>query len=144
MQQIFIKRIIATALACTVLFGAVAHAWAEVPASAPQHSAARAAGDGGEVGKPGDAVAAARRVSGLGDAANIARLGAERGKADLGKSEAHLSGVVSGNSATNVTTGSNSIDTGSFANMSGLPVVIQNTGANVLIQNATVINVLFK
>jgi hypothetical protein len=34
----------------------------------------------------------------------------------------------------------NVISGGSFANSSGLPVVIQNSGANVLIQNATVIN----
>ncbi|MBC7505529.1 MAG: hypothetical protein H7267_07385 [Sandarakinorhabdus sp.] len=79
-----------------------------------------------------------------GQAVSRQKLAAERGKADLGRSEANLGGVVSGNSATNVTTGSNIIDAGSFANMSGLPVVIQNTGANVLIQNATVINVMFK
>lgn len=51
-----------------------------------------------------------------------------------------LHGVTSGNSAFQVQTGSNSIDAGSFANMSGIPVVIQNSGANVLIQNATVVN----
>jgi hypothetical protein len=32
---------------------------------------------------------------------------------------------------------------GSFSNASGLPTVIQNTGANVLIQNATIVNVRF-
>jgi hypothetical protein len=37
-------------------------------------------------------------------------------------------------------TGSNSIAAGSFANMSGLPLVVQNSGANVLIQNAVIIN----
>jgi hypothetical protein len=36
------------------------------------------------------------------------------------------------------------IDAGSFANMSGIPVVIQNTGANVLIQNSTVVNLQMK
>jgi hypothetical protein len=51
---------------------------------------------------------------------------------------------VANNSATNVVTGSNVIDAGSFANMSGIPVVIQNSGANVLIQNATIINLQFK
>lgn len=53
--------------------------------------------------------------------------------------EANLGGVVSNNSAINVVTGSNLIDS-SFTNASGLPMVIQNSGANVLIQNATVIN----
>jgi hypothetical protein len=41
-------------------------------------------------------------------------------------------------------TGANTIDAGSFANMSGIPVVIQNSGANVLIQNATIINLQLK
>ncbi|APW38669.1 hypothetical protein RD110_16885 [Rhodoferax koreense] len=51
-----------------------------------------------------------------------------------------LSGTTADNSAYQVTTGSNAISTGSFANMSGIPVVIQNTGANVLIQNAVILN----
>lgn len=51
-----------------------------------------------------------------------------------------LNGVTSGNSAYRVQTGSNTIDAGAFANMSGIPVVIQNSGANVLIQNATIVN----
>ena len=34
----------------------------------------------------------------------------------------------------------NSIDGGALANASGVPIVIQNSGANVLIQNATIIN----
>ncbi|MGH8780222.1 hypothetical protein [Paraburkholderia sp.] len=54
-----------------------------------------------------------------------------------------LTGAVSDNSAKNVTTGSNAITQGSFANSSGLPTVIQNSGANVLIQNATILNVRF-
>ncbi|WP_260463872.1 hypothetical protein [Burkholderia sp. Bp8963] len=54
-----------------------------------------------------------------------------------------LNGTVSDNVANRVSTGSNSIADGSFANSSGLPTVIQNTGANVLIQNATVLNVHF-
>lgn len=51
-----------------------------------------------------------------------------------------LSGVTADNTARNVTTGSNAISSGSFANMNGLPVVIQNTGANVLIQNAVILH----
>jgi len=52
-----------------------------------------------------------------------------------------LAGTTADNSARNVSTGSNAIDGGSFQNMSGLPVVIQNSGANVLIQNAVILNV---
>ena len=51
-----------------------------------------------------------------------------------------LSGTTSGNSAQNVVTGSNAIESGAFDHMSGLPVVIQNSGANVLIQNAVIVN----
>jgi hypothetical protein len=92
-------------------------------------------------------VAAAPARSGLGldfgPAADIAKLDASRGGADT-KTDVKLDGVVTGNSATNVNTGGNVIDAGSFANMSGIPVVIQNSGANVLIQSSTVINVQFK
>ena len=44
------------------------------------------------------------------------------------------------NTAINTVSGNNIIDNGSFANAQGLPMVIQNSGSNVLIQNATVIN----
>ena len=47
---------------------------------------------------------------------------------------------VAANSASQLTTGSNAVQGGAFAGASGLPVVIQNSGANVVIQNATVIN----
>jgi hypothetical protein len=55
-----------------------------------------------------------------------------------------LTGSVTGNSATNVNTGSNIITDGAFAGASGVPVVIQNSGNNVLIQSATIINVTVK
>lgn len=53
-------------------------------------------------------------------------------------------GSVQGNTTTNVSAGANSVSGGSFANASGLPTVIQNSGANVVIQNSTVVNILFK
>jgi hypothetical protein len=55
-----------------------------------------------------------------------------------------LNGTVSNNTADHVVTGSNSISTGSFNGAAGVPMVIQNTGNNVLIQNATIINVQFQ
>ncbi len=67
-------------------------------------------------------------------------LAQHRGGASLSRSEMIVSGTTAGNSASNVLTGSNSIAAGSFANMSGLPLVVQNSGANVLIQNAVIIN----
>ena len=73
-------------------------------------------------------------------AAPLERLERLRGGADTVTTQASLTATVADNSARNVVTGNNVIDNGSFANMSGMPMVIQNTGANVLIQNATVIN----
>lgn len=63
-----------------------------------------------------------------------------RGGSDLANIDTRLTGTVSGNTTSNVATGSNIIQGGSFAHMAGIPIVVQNTGANVLIQNATVIN----
>ena len=71
----------------------------------------------------------------------IDQLASQRGGASINRSEMMLSGATADNSATNVVTGSNAIAAGSFANMSGLPLVVQNSGANVLIQNAVIIHV---
>lgn len=78
------------------------------------------------------------------EAVDLNKLEHERGRADTVFNDTKLNGDVANNSAFNVQTGSNTIDAGSFANMSGIPVVIQNSGANVLIQNATVINLQFQ
>lgn len=81
-----------------------------------------------------------RPFGAFGAAADAARLEATRGGDGGIASDTRVTGTVTGNTATNVATGSNIIQSGSFANASGVPIVIQNTGANVLIQNATVIN----
>ncbi|MFC5462277.1 hypothetical protein [Massilia niabensis] len=78
------------------------------------------------------------------EALDLEQLERERGRADTVVNDTRLGGEVANNSAVNVNTGANTIDAGSFANMSGIPVVIQNSGANVLIQNATVINLQFQ
>jgi hypothetical protein len=52
-----------------------------------------------------------------------------------------ITGNVSDTSTENVSTGMNWIGGGSFGNAAGLPIVIQNSGNSVLIQNATVVNV---
>jgi hypothetical protein len=67
-----------------------------------------------------------------------------RGGTDTPWSDMKLSGTVSNNNATNVVTGANLITDGAFANANGLPMVIQNSGANVLIQNATIVNIQIK
>jgi hypothetical protein len=83
-------------------------------------------------------------VTGMGPAINTDQLGNYRGGTDIVSNDMQLRGMVAGNSASYVATGSNTIDGGAFANASGLPIVIQNSGANVLIQNATIVNVQMK
>ena len=55
-----------------------------------------------------------------------------------------LDGMVGSNHASNLVTGANTISSGAFAGSAGLPMVIQNSGNNVLIQNATIVNVQIK
>jgi hypothetical protein len=75
-------------------------------------------------------------------------LDAQRGGADTRVTTISTSndshGFVDHNSATNVTTGENVISTGAFANMQGMPMTIQNSGNNVLIQSSTVMTVEIK
>jgi hypothetical protein len=88
---------------------------------------------------------AATEAGGLGEAMEPARLENVRGGTEtLVINEAGLSGLVSGNSATDVSSGANTITGAAFANASGIPVVIQNSGANVLIQNSTIVNLQLK
>ncbi|KFI07983.1 hypothetical protein [Massilia sp. BSC265] len=74
------------------------------------------------------------------EAVTSERLGRTSGKDDTVHTEAVLGGTVGNNTAINTVSGNNIIDSGSFANAQGLPMVIQNSGSNVLIQSATVIN----
>lgn len=67
-------------------------------------------------------------------------LASQRGGSTQVNNDMTLAGTTAGNSATNVSTGHNAISSGAFANMSGMPVVIQNSGANVLIQSAVILN----
>lgn len=67
----------------------------------------------------------------------------KRGGADV-FNDMQLKGVVANNQAINVSTGNNAITDGAFAGMAGIPLVVQNSGNNVLIQNATIINVQVK
>ena len=83
-------------------------------------------------------------VAGLGQPLPTVRLEAYRGGFDTINNDMQLSGSVANNSATNVATGNNYITNGSFTNMNGMPMVVQNSGSNVLIQNATIVNVHFQ
>lgn len=63
-----------------------------------------------------------------------------RGGTDTTVNDMRLRGTTANNSATNVQTGMNTITDGAFGQMNGIPVVIQNSGANVLIQNSLILN----
>lgn len=67
-----------------------------------------------------------------------------RGGAEVVVNDMRLHGMVGDNAAINTFSGSNIVSDGSFSNAAGLPTVIQNSGNNVLIQNATILNVQFK
>jgi hypothetical protein len=67
-----------------------------------------------------------------------------RGGADLYLNDIKSDGIVRDNQASNLTTGGNWVSEGSFTGASGFPTVIQNSGNNVLIQNATIINLQVK
>jgi hypothetical protein len=82
-------------------------------------------------------------ATGMGAAITTDELGTYRGGTKVDNTSLS-DGVVRDASAIDVTTGKNSISDGAFAYASGLPIVIQNSGANVLIQNSTIVNVQFK
>ena len=105
-----------------------------------------------ETGTPTGSVSAAAPDSGpklniFGTAAKAVasnRLDDVRGGAELVVNDMRLHGTVADNAAINTLSGSNIVSDGAFSNASGLPTVIQNSGNNVLIQNATILNVQFK
>ena len=74
---------------------------------------------------------------------DVSRLAASRGGAAVA-SDMQLQGVVADNRVNDAVTGSNLIAHGAFNGAVGVPVVIQNSGNNVLIQNATIINLQLK
>lgn len=83
-------------------------------------------------------------VSELGHAIAVDRLSALRG-GDGSQTEnlIDVDGSVDDNTAHHITSGTNSIADGAFSNASGINTVIQNSGSNVLIQNAMIVTVDF-
>lgn len=71
-------------------------------------------------------------------------LAISRGGTEVTLNDLKSNGVVSDNHASNLVTGSNWITEGSFAGATGLATVVQNSGNNVLIQNATIVNLQVK
>ncbi|WP_354687689.1 hypothetical protein [Cupriavidus necator] len=81
---------------------------------------------------------------GVAKAVPVTKLDDIRGGAEVVVNDMRLHGTVADNAAVNVLSGANSIADGAFANSAGIPTAIQNSGSNVLIQNATIVNVQFK
>ncbi len=76
---------------------------------------------------------------------DAARLDQQRGGASTQVfNDMELDGVVADNRAVDVVTGNNAISSGALSGASGLPLIVQNSGNNVLIQNATIVNVQLK
>jgi hypothetical protein len=141
MQQSFNQGVVRRLCGIAALTLLASPAWAGEP-QAGQDGAAQPAAR--QEARPETAAPARSGLSlDFGPAADLGQLDQSRGGAET-KTDVKLDGVVTGNSAINVSTGGNVIDSGAFSNMSGIPVVIQNSGANVLIQSSTVINVQFK
>jgi hypothetical protein len=67
-------------------------------------------------------------------------LAAARGGTDNHLNQTTATGTVTGNTASQINTGTNTISESAFSNSSGIPIVIQNSGNNVLIQNSTILN----
>ncbi len=65
----------------------------------------------------------------------------QRGGSDLHLSEIHAAGSVSEVQAYDLVTGHNIVSDNALAGAAGLPMVIQNSGNGVLIQNAVILNV---
>jgi hypothetical protein len=123
-------------------------------ASAVAATAAVAAGLAGPVlAEERDAVSAAQppRVTveamlpPLGRTLDEDRLDLQRGGQDdtyanINEARARVNDV----SVTNAATGSNIISEGSITNNAGLPIVVQNSGNGVVIQNTTILNLQLK
>lgn len=73
-----------------------------------------------------------------------ARLDTQRGGQDMILNDQKLKATVSNNSASNLNTGNNLITDGALAGANGVPMVIQNSGNNVSIQNTTILNLNLK
>jgi hypothetical protein len=86
-------------------------------------------------------------IEGLGPALDADGLATLRGgdgvEFDIIENTASANGVVSGNHAENIISGTNTLAGEAFSGAAGINTAIQNSGSNVLIQNATVVNVRF-
>lgn len=98
----------------------------------------------------GTALAGSPEKSGVtswGNPIPAAQLDVQRGGTDTGPVTINanmLKAKLYDNAAIDNVTGNNSINGNAFAGASGLPIVIQNSGNNVIIQSGTVLNLTMK
>lgn len=88
-----------------------------------------------------------KSLSSWGNPVPTAQLEAQRGGTDSGPLTINaniLKAKLYDNAAIDNVTGNNSINGNAFAGASGLPIVIQNSGNNVIIQSGTVLNLTMK
>ena len=93
-----------------------------------------------------EAAGATVRIEGFGPAVDAATHAGEPGGMRGGTevdNDVDIDGVVDGNHAENLTSGTNTLAGDAFANANGINTVIQNSGSNVLIQNGMVVTVQF-
>ena len=86
-------------------------------------------------------------LSSWGDPIPTAQLEAQRGGTDAGPVTINanfLNAKLNNNAAIDNVTGNNTINGNAFAGAAGLPIVIQNSGNNVIIQSGTVLNLTMK
>lgn len=108
------------------------HALGSEDAPAPLAIAQQAEAGGGD--------ASESLLSSLGgDPVVSENLDRQRGGAQTAN-DMELSGVVGNNHASDLITGNNIVTDGSLTGNAGFATVVQNSGNNVLIQNATIIN----
>jgi hypothetical protein len=91
----------------------------------------------------GDRDAIPRGVDGIGATVDADRLSGLRGGETSVDNRILVDGRVSDNVAEKIVSGANAVGGGGFGNANGINTVIQNTGSNVLIQNAMIVNVQF-
>ena len=84
-------------------------------------------------------------IEGFGQAVSVPSLDAMRGGESMTITVVDVDnqGQVDGNTAVGTVGGPNTLTGGAFGNAAGINTVIQNSGANVLIQNGTAVNVGF-
>ncbi len=86
-------------------------------------------------------ISATQEISSFGESLSDAKLSTYRGGSALQINEMSLDSKLLNNQAIANVTGSNFVTQDAFSGASGLSTVVQNSGNNVIIQNATILNI---